>query len=333
MFHFNFKGMKAKYLFLLLVLLIAGSSTWAQYNRKAQVTRAEYFFDTDPGAGLGTSLLAADGSINDAMEKVFKNGILLSAGKHLLGIRVKDSLDWGPVFYTVISVENALLTHKPAQIMQGEVFWDTDPGQGSGTAMIAYDGSFNDALETVIKYGLNQPVPGKHLLGIRVKDGSNNWGPVFSTVVSVENNMFPANIKIALGEMFWDTDPGVGSGTPLLAFDGSYNNALEVVFRSGILLPATGIHKLNVRVKDGSNNWSPVFTTTVSVEPNIFPRLSKITAGEFFWDTDPGQGSGTALLAFDGSFNDALETVFKSQTVGISTGIHKLCIRVKDAAN
>ena len=37
-----------------------------------------------------------------------------------------------------------------------------------------------------------------------------------------------------------------------------------------------------------------------------------ITEAEYFWDTDPGVGNGTTLLALDGNFDQAIEDLFLS---------------------
>ena len=42
------------------------------------------------------------------------------------------------------------------------------------------------------------------------------------------------------------------------------------------------------------------FSKAVMVNPALSTRNIKIQQAEYFWDTDPGQGLGTLLLAFDG---------------------------------
>ena len=66
-------------------------------------------------------------------------------------------------------------------IQHAEYFWGlSDPGQGNGTAMLAFDGNFNEALETVIKSSASLPSGnGYRLINIRVKDYSGNWGPLY----------------------------------------------------------------------------------------------------------------------------------------------------------
>ncbi len=299
-----------------------------------QVTQAEYYVDTDPGAGLATPMVAADGSFSDALETaLMTNAGGWTLGFHKIGVRVKDNNGyWGPAFITVLHVQSPAVL--PAiNISTGECFWDTDPGQGNGTPMLAFDGNFNNAMETVVKSNFAHPGLGMHVLNVRVRDVNNNWGPVFRTVVSVQNLFVLPSINIAAGECFWDTDPGQGSGTPMLAFDGNFNNAMESVVKSNFAHPGLGMHVLHVRVKDVNNNWGPVFRTVVDVQnPFTYPSI-RIAAGECFWDNDPGQGNGIPMLAFDGNFSDAMDALALANFANPGLGMHKLGVRTRDVNN
>jgi hypothetical protein len=300
-----------------------------------KVAAGECFWDTDPGQGNGTPMLAYDGNFTDAMEAVVKSGFAAPGlGLHVLNVRVKDvNNNWSPLFRTVVSVQN-LFTLPSIKISTGECFWDSDPGQGNGTPMLAFDGNFSDALEAVVKSGFAAPALGMHVLNVRVKDVNNHWSPIFRTIVSVQTPFTLPSIKIATAECFWDTDPGQGSGTPMLAFDGNFTDALESVVKAGFAAPGTGMHRLGVRVKDVNNNWGPVFSTVVSVQnPFVVPAI-RITAAELFWDSDPGQGNATPMLAFDGNFSDAYESAAKAeQAFYLAQGLHVLNVRAKNAAN
>ena len=72
------------------------------------------------------------------------------------------------------------------------------------------------------------------------------------------------------------------------------------------------MHSMNIRVKDeNGSQWGPVYTKrAVYLQEPL--RDIKISSAEFFWDTDPGEGSATPLLAFDGNYNDAIERLIKS---------------------
>ena len=321
------------YLLIQCCLLAAGlllaQVSQAQYH---YVAGGEYYIDTDPGVGLATPVNADDGTFDNITEVVSKNISGLTTGFHTLNVRVRDNSNhWGPVFTTVLKVDDAV-TARPVNITQGEVFWDTDPGQGNGAAMIAFDGNFNDALEKVMSNSFLPPLTtGLHTLNVRVKGNDATWSDVFTTVVRVDPALSARDIRITAGEAFFDTDPGEGAGTPLIAFDGNFNNALETVM-AGTFLPPTiqGLHTLNIRVRGTDGAWSSVFTMVTRVDPAQTARTIKITSGEIFFDTDPGEGAAIPMIAFDGNFDNALEIVSSSNAGSLlSMGVHTMNIRVK----
>jgi hypothetical protein len=107
---------------------------WSMYEGrtfwiKPQIVYAEYFIDTDPGAGLGTML-----DFTDQTDSISFTGSItipiLSGGFHNLFIRTRDSrgiwsLYEGKPFYV-----NSSATFEAA-----EWFIDIDPGIGNGTAI------------------------------------------------------------------------------------------------------------------------------------------------------------------------------------------------------
>ena len=297
--------------------------------RDIKITLAEYFWDADPGEGAGTTMVAFDGDFDNAIETAVSSTVTTPAqgGLHLFNVRVRDENDsWGPVFKRTIAVEDS---PRDIKITLAEYFWDNDPGEGTGTAMIAFDNDFNDAIETAIASSITAPSQGGlHLFNVRVRDENDSWGPLFKRTIAVEDS--PRDIKITLAEYFWDNDPGEGSGTTLIAFDGDFNNAIETAISDNITTPLQGgLHLFNVRVRDENDSWGPVFKRTLVVEDT--PRDIKISLAEYFWDTDPGEGSGTAMIAFDGDFNEAIETVLSSAiTTPAQGGLHLFNVRIQD---
>ena len=255
-----------------------------------------------------------------------------AVGDHVLHIRVKgQDGTWGPAFRRVFRVSANTNTNAVVKITQAEYFWDNDPGAGNGLALLAFDGNFNQAFETVFTNNATLPSVGDHILHIRVKGNDGNWSPAFRKVFRVSaNTNTNLEVKITQAEYFWNDDPGIGNGIALLAFDGSFNQAFESVFTNNASLPIVGDYILNVRVKGQDNNWSPVFRKVFRVSENNNTNLEvKITQAEYFWDNDPGAGNGFAFLAFDGNFNQALETVFTNNATLPDEGDHVLHIRVK----
>ena len=241
------------------------------------VTSAEFFWGTtDPGAGNGTAMSASDGTFDEAVEEVIKAGISLPAsnGIQLFNIRVKDEDgNWGPAFKKAISIENSL-TLRDIKITGGEFFWGTtDPGEGSGTALLAFDNAYDQALETVFKNGIALPsTNGIHLFNIRVKDEDGNWGPAFKKAISIENSLALRDLKLTAVEYFWGlNDPGLGNGFTVLAMDNAFDEALEVVFKSGVYPPAAGWNLFNIRAADEEGNWGPVFKKPIWTDEGTNP--------------------------------------------------------------
>lgn len=56
----------------------------------------------------------------------------------------------------------------------------------------------------------------------------------------------------------------------------------------------------------------------------------KLVQAEFFWDTDPGQGSGFPL-ALQGGMNDAARSAIANTMAGLPVGLHTLNVRVQDS--
>ncbi|MBL0097638.1 MAG: hypothetical protein IPP46_14950 [Bacteroidetes bacterium] len=326
--------MMKKFICMLTCMMAITTAIHAQ-----SIQTAEYFWDTDPGIGNGMVLTAVDGSFNEAIEDALATvSNLPSIGSHIFAVRFKDGDNtWGPVFRTTVQVLPNITTIRAIAVDEAEVFWDNDPGQGNATAMIAFNGNFDEAIETLIKNSLALPAgQGVHTLNIRAKDVAGNWGPVFSLIINKEPNITSTrSVNIAAAEYFWDTDPGPGNGNVLLAFDGNFNQALEVVYNPlSVAALNPGVHRLGLRVKDAAGNWGVVFSTIVEIQSSISTiRAVKVISGEYYFDTDPGNGNATPMIAFDGNFNNALETIAGNTIPSpVSQGTHTLYMRAKDIA-
>ncbi|WP_395053586.1 T9SS type A sorting domain-containing protein [Flavobacterium sp.] len=316
-----------KYIYSLMAFLLV-----VLCQAQVPLNQAEYFWDADPGQGLGIAVDAVDGNFNNAFEQLSKTGITApSLGMHTFNIRIKNiSGVWGDVFSNTIKVDQ-VLTPTPISILQAEYFWDTDPGEGSSIIVLATDGNFNSAFERLSTTGIAAPSVGLHTFNVRVKDATGVWGTVFKNVILVDQVLTPTPISISQAEYFWDTDPGEGSATVVLATDGNFNNAFEQLSKTGITAPSAGLHTFNIRIKDNTGVWGTVFSNLINVDQVLTPTPISISQAEYFWDTDPGEGSATALLASDGNFNRAFEQFFQNDIpIAQPAGLHVFNVRVKD---
>lgn len=142
-----------------------------------------------------------------------------------------------------------------------------DPGAGNGIAFSAVDGAWDEVVECIIAsaqtiMSSSSPV----LINIRLKDNYNNWGPLFKkTLFFSVANTTSRSVDISYAEYFFGVfDPGEGQGTPILAFDGAFDDAVEAVLRTNATWTmASGPTLFNIRMRDAYNNWGPLFKKTI----------------------------------------------------------------------
>jgi hypothetical protein len=187
-------------------------------------------------------------------------------------------------------------------ISEVEYFWgQTDPGYEQGVTLNAADGSFNSAIEEVIaNYSLTQTEYGSTLFNIRVKDAVGNWGPTFKKAVFIGGvTNTPQEITITAFEYYFGNfDPGEGNGTPIVAFDGALDSAVEEVFRNQATWDvASGPILFNIRAKDADGNWGPVFKKTI-FPYGANPDAELIAEGDSL-EICPGS---TVTLTYNGPF-------------------------------
>ena len=133
---------------------------------------------------------------------------------------------------------------------------------------------------------------------------------------------------ITSAEYFFDTDPGVGSGTDL-----------SVDINAGQIgqtysIPTTnlseGYHSLYVRTQSDEGVWShydrQIFFIMTLPDPN-----QNIVSAEYFFDEDPGFGQATELSLSAGSLVQTSQSLSIPATE-LEEGIHLLFIRVRSSS-
>jgi hypothetical protein len=216
-------------------------------------------------------------------------------------------------------------TSHSQNITAAEYFIDLDPGPGNGTAITPITpGDVVNFSTTVSTAALPD---GFHFLAIRVRDANGVWslferrGFYISGTVSETDN-------ITAAEYFFDADPGPGNGTALsIGTPGSVVNFTPVIPQS----LSAGFHYLAIRTKDAGGKWSLFERRSFYVSGTVSP-MPIITAAEYFLDTDPGRGNGTALtITTPGDIVTQTFNISLSRT--ISLGQHFLGIYVRDQDN
>lgn len=282
------------------------------------ISRAEYFFDSDPGVGNGTpiTVLAPGTSVN------INTNISIAAlgtGFHFLGIRVREeSGQWSHFekrgFYISSSTEDA------ANITAAEYFFDTDPGEGNGTALsIGTSGAIVN-FTAAIPMSLTNCF---HFLAIRVKDSNGQWGLFEKRGFYISTAAVDAT-NIVAAEYFLDTDPGLGNGTALTI--GASGDVINFTADIPTTLP-NGFHFLAIRVKGNNGQWG-LFEKRGFYISAAAVDAGNITAAEYFVDTDPGVGNATSIPV---GTNGAVVNFTANIPSSLPPGFHFLAIRTKNA--
>gem|GEM_PF-995434 len=172
--------------------------------------------------------------------------------------------------------------------VSGEYLWNSDPGIGRASRM-----TNNGEAEGFHSFSLDATglKPGMNVLGLRAFSGGR-WTQTLYNFVMIEAD---PKATVWSGEYFWDTDPGVGKGTPLTATLGATGGMIDVdVLTDGL---APGQHTIGFRTCSG-RAWSATVTATVTIPDE---RSAEITGAEYFWGEDPGYGKGTPIQVTGGT--------------------------------
>jgi hypothetical protein len=314
--------MKLKWILMGLLFLLFTSLSYGQ-----SVEKGEYFFNTDPGQGNGTPLVFTTplDSVNQSFS-ISTSG--LNPGVHRLFVRVKDSLNhWSEsrAIYFRIGQSYSPPSGSPSKLVRGEYFFNTDPGQGNGTSFSYSSADSIDQSFSISTSGLN---PGVHQLFTRVKDSLGQWSESRAVFFRIGQSYANNNIvsKLASAEYYFGSDPGPGNGIPYTI---NITDSLEL----NINVPTTGLspglHMMGFRLRDSLGNWGTAQSFRFLISNNYSaPKSHKIAGLEYFYDTDPGPGNGTALSL---NYLDSINQSFSISMMGIDTGYHKLIVRAKDS--
>lgn len=184
------------------------------------------------------------------------------------------------IFFIVVS-----LPTYAQDLIQGEYFYDEDPGIGNGSALTFTAGADVIFTENILASGLDQ---GYHVLSVRFKDDLGHWGITTSTPFFVSPNQWefpPAELSFPIveAEYMYDTDPGVGNGMPFYIPVGDNVNT---AFSPNLAGLSEGVHLLGIRVRDQGDRWSVAQWHPIE----ILPGNPVSPLADFTWSTDPLSG-------------------------------------------
>ncbi|MFC2138716.1 T9SS type A sorting domain-containing protein [Bacteroidota bacterium] len=278
------------------------------------ITELEYFFDVDPGYGLGFVQYPDTIPYFDTNIVIDISG--LDPGIHTIYIRAKDDYDnWSQTFtrkVLVLGISNPRITEM-------EYYFDNDPGYGLGTK-INFDSTANLDTNIVIDIsGLNN---GTHTMYVRGKDDLDNWSLTnfwqFSAITLTPEP------DITYIEYFFDSDPGLGNGTSIPFTPDSILTISTIIDITGL---SEGFHSLYIRARDENGIYSHTLTRPFLVIETQ-AGIPKIIELEYFVDVDPGYGNGF-IIALDST--ELLDTsILIPLDSADNNTTHNLFIRAKD---
>ncbi|WP_345168919.1 T9SS type A sorting domain-containing protein [Algibacter aquimarinus] len=139
-------------------------------------------------------------------------------------------------------------------------------------------------------------------------------------------SFFAKSQNITSAEYFFNIDPGVGNGTTLTV--NSNSGTLSQTFNIPTTSITEGFNSIYIRTYNSDNNWSLYDRQTFYLKS--FDTFT-ITAAEYFFNTDPGVGNGTALSIDTNS--GQLAQIFSIPTTSLPEGFHSFYLRTQDNAN
>jgi hypothetical protein len=299
-----------KNLIITICILICIGQLQAQ-----QITDMEYFFNSDPGIGNGTSVNITDAASIDLDYTFPLDG--LTFGLHTIFIRLKDnsgnwSLSNGKQFLFFDG-------NTTSEIDGIEYFVDEDPGVGQA---IQIDLPNSPVLNQAVSLNLSSFEPGFHILYIRVKDTNGSYSLAMAKPIIIADGNNNTS-TIALIEYFLNDDPGHGNGQQIALNNAEY---LDTEIDLDLSSAPIGVHQLFLRLKDNYGMWSHTYQHQLVVFPGV-GGPQNISQVEYFYDVDPGIGNGLQVNV-DAAVLDSSLTILVPES--LSLGEHTLYVRVKD---
>ena len=198
------------------------NNQWSMYDYKtfriqdvpdtnlSDIVEAEYFFNTDPGLGNGTTIDVVDVAALDENFSIPTSS--LPIGTHRMFLRVKNSNNkWSMYDHKTFRVSDVPTTNL-SDIVEAEYYFNTDPGLGNGTIIDVADVASLDENFSIPTTSL--PI-GTHRMFLRVKNSDNTWSMYDNKTFRVSDIPITNSASIITAEYFIDTDPGFGNASAL----------------------------------------------------------------------------------------------------------------------
>ncbi|MEI8201651.1 MAG: PKD domain-containing protein, partial [Bacteroidota bacterium] len=288
--------------------------------------------DANNGLANGSAFANVSGGSSWSYQYLYSTGETLPSATNLAagGYSVWISDGKCPVT-TQFTVHNLNVT---SGLISGEYYIDTIPDLGLAHPFIFGQG---DTVNTYLHVPVSGLATGMHNIVVRFKESTGLWTIPYQFYFFVTDSITPIDTTtplITTVEYYFDNiDPGPGNGIQVqLPIPSSI---IDYNFNVSTLGLSSGFHYVSVRVKDDKKNWSIISNMLLYVRPDtIYPQIVStqvpIILAEYFIDTDPGPGNGTHISVTPGL---TIDKNFSVSTLGLDSGYHYVCIRMKDLNN
>ncbi|MEO5966651.1 MAG: T9SS type A sorting domain-containing protein, partial [Ferruginibacter sp.] len=244
-------------------------------NPIPNVSKAEFFFDTEPGFGNGIDITIAEGQ--DISFPLSGNISSLSKGLHTLYVRVKDANGKWSLTHNQLFYKENIISNPVPNITKAEYFIDVDTGFGSGTPFVISPETQD--ITQAIDLPATGLTKGFHRLYIRVLDANNKWSITNTSLFYYEQIVnTPALTDLINMEWFWETDPGFGNATKITFPAGNNGQITDFV----MTIPAPSVYSLtyqNFYLRTIDANWSLTTVKKVDFSNIVLPvTLLEFTA-------------------------------------------------------
>ncbi|WP_170179802.1 T9SS type A sorting domain-containing protein [Flavivirga rizhaonensis] len=223
------------------------------------ITSAEYFFNTDPGIGNGTSL-SVNSNTGQLVQTFSIATTSLTDGFHTLYVRTLNSdSNWS--LYDKQSFY--LKSFNTSIIASAEYFFNTDPGIGNGTVLNTNNNS--GQLTQVFSISTTSLSEGFHNFYLRTQNNDGDWSLYDRQIIYIKDfDLSPDEVSAA--EYFIDSDPGVGNGTSIVFGNASLSSQTLNIDSTGL---ANGDHLFYIRVQDTNGDWSIYDTALFTIDSSL----------------------------------------------------------------
>ena len=288
---------------LLIALAIPFSATFAE-----QIITAEYFFDSDPGLGNGSSVSLTAGDFVDFLTSVHTGA--LDLGYHNLYVRYQDSTGiWSTAkAKPFVVVEDEPLQTQP--IVAAEYFVDS-----SAAVPIPIEQGYDVSLLTSIDVGAVDL--GYHNLYVRYQDSTGVWSTAKAKPFVVVEEEPLQTQPIVAAEYFVDSSAAVP-----IAIGQGYDVSLLTSVDVGAM--DLGYHNLYIRYQDSTGVWSTAKAKPFVVVEEEPLQVQPIVAAEYFVDS-----SAAVSVAIDSG--EQVSFLTAAELGALDLGYHNLYVRYQDS--